>query len=340
MRSQIRKLYTKYIQPKAIVLMYHRIAEPEADIWEVAVSPQNFEQQLQVLNQHYKVVSINDLYDAIRSGHLNNKNCVAITFDDGYADNYENAMPLLQKYNLPATFFISTANTDKDEAFWWDELEHILLFSDTLPPSFSITLNGTSINFDLGSEATLDQNQKQKNKHWKACTDTPPTLRCALYLELWRKLKPLEVAEQNFHLQKIRNWANSSTLTNSKNKSMSSGQLQDLAKNSLFTMGAHTVSHPALGLHDIAYQSLELKDNKRHLETLTGNKIRFLAYPYGNYNHDTVIATKNEGFEAAFTTEEKVVTSRSDFYRLGRFQVKNVGAPAFKRALEKWRYKI
>ena len=62
---------------------------------------------------------------------------VVVTFDDGYADNFHNAKPLLERYEIPATVFVTTGYLQDQREFWWDELERILLQPGTLPRFFA-----------------------------------------------------------------------------------------------------------------------------------------------------------------------------------------------------------
>lgn len=117
--SNIKKLFIQ----RSVVLMYHRIATAAHDHWQLCVSPRHFEEQLQVLKR-YKVIGLHELVSSVP------RNGVAISFDDGYIDNYTTAKPLLEKYSLPATFFITNNNIGKQAEFWWDELENI--FSNDL----------------------------------------------------------------------------------------------------------------------------------------------------------------------------------------------------------------
>src|SRR6186997_1628653 len=96
--QRLEKLFTG----KAIILMYHSISEPDIDPWELTVSPSNFEQQLQVLQNSFKISSVTDIALSLRKGGVKNR-AVALTFDDGYRDNFQIALPLLEKYNIPAT---------------------------------------------------------------------------------------------------------------------------------------------------------------------------------------------------------------------------------------------
>lgn len=339
LKARLRPLYHKYIVPKALVLMYHRVAEPESDVWEVAVSPAIFEQQLQVLKQSYHVIPLKELVEGLKKGAIK-RNTVAITFDDGYVDNYLTAKPLLERYGLPATFFIASGNVGQPREFWWDELEHLILFTETLPAIMDMEVAGEEITFDLGEEAELNASLRQQLQAWKACEEEPPTKRSILFYRLWENLKPLPPLEQQAQLQKIRIWAGATVAARQSCRSMSREQLQDLGQGSLFDLGAHTVSHVALAYHAPEFQEKEILENRSFLTEVAQNKIDLLTYPYGNYNNESMAIAGKAGFDAAFTTEEKAIAKYSHPYRLGRFQVKNVGAPAFRKQLQLWKYSI
>ncbi|MBF9253915.1 polysaccharide deacetylase family protein [Pontibacter sp. 172403-2] len=336
MKNRLRYLIKKYFERRAVVLMYHRVAVPEADMWKIAVSPENFEQHLQVLRKTKNVISLQDLVEDVRKGKIR-KNSIALTFDDGYMDNFLVAKPLLEKYKLPATFFIASGNIGASAEFWWDELEQLILFTEHLPRHFALEINGNSIVSDLEQEAHLSESLRQLNSRWDACEEAPPSRRCALYYELWRCLKPLPEAIQQESLQRIRAWTGVPKSVRADCLSMTKAQLQELSRNKLFSVEAHTVSHPALAFHDRLYQADELLRNLQYLEETTGYRPSLLAYPYGNYNEETMALAAASGFTAAFTTEERPITKHALLYRLGRVQVKNCAAPAFTALINQWK---
>src|SRR5262245_51197852 len=90
-----------------LILMYHRIAEAEADPWRLAISPTLFDEQLELLKQTRLVLPLVEFGRLHHAGQLP-ANAVAITFDDGYACNALRAAPLLEKYGLTATIFLTT----------------------------------------------------------------------------------------------------------------------------------------------------------------------------------------------------------------------------------------
>ena len=145
--------------------MYHRIAEPAVDPWELSVSAQNFDQQLEVLKKTGLVIPLQDLAAQLYSG-LPLRPSILITFDDGYADNYLTAKPLLEKYDLPATFFISSKNIDSANEFWWDELADMILQTRVLPQKLVFKTEHTDFYFDLENENVLSNESLAGYREW------------------------------------------------------------------------------------------------------------------------------------------------------------------------------
>jgi peptidoglycan/xylan/chitin deacetylase (PgdA/CDA1 family) len=109
-----------------IVLMYHRIENSLSffDPWRLTVTLENFDRQLKILAANREVFSLQEFMTAYKAGALP-CNAVAVTFDDGYADNLLLAKPVLKKYGIPATAFLVT-DTLGSRSFWWDRLVYIL----------------------------------------------------------------------------------------------------------------------------------------------------------------------------------------------------------------------
>lgn len=328
------KRVIRTFQRSSLVLMYHRIASPSTDPWELAVSPENFEQQLQILKETGMVVPVSYLTEQLYSKRMQ-KPGIVITFDDGYIDNYLTAKPILEQYQLPATFFICTKHIDTQKEFWWDELAYILLHIQNLPRKVAIDVHGISLSFDLNKESVLTDTIEQKHKRWNY-TKAPPTRRSQLYMKLWKLLSPLNYQEQQCILEELRQWAGIAEQPQTSYYSMSKDQLLELADKDLFSIGAHTVSHPALAYHSEEVQRQEITQSKVFLAALTGMDIDSFAYPSGNFNETTVNVLKQQGFRAAFTTHHQLITGKDDPYQIGRFQVSNWTGIEFKQVLLNW----
>jgi peptidoglycan/xylan/chitin deacetylase (PgdA/CDA1 family) len=89
----------------AIILFYHRIADDRANPW--TCSNAMFARQVRWLRQRFEMVSLAEAQRRVRSGH-NDRPCVTITFDDGYSENCEQALPLLIREQIPCTYFVAS----------------------------------------------------------------------------------------------------------------------------------------------------------------------------------------------------------------------------------------
>ena len=110
---------------RGLILIYHRVAEDPVDPWRLCVSPANFARQMEVLRKKgFNTVHVSDLADAVRARRLSRKT-VAVSFDDGYRDNFEQAAPVLERLGLPATFFVVTDWMGTDVVPWWDRQQGV-----------------------------------------------------------------------------------------------------------------------------------------------------------------------------------------------------------------------
>lgn len=314
--------------------MYHRIAEVDFDPWELAVSPAKFEEQLEVLKEEYRVISVNDMITQLNAKSFLSKS-ICLTFDDGYRDNYFDAKPLLEKHQCSASFFIPTEYVGQKKQFWWDELHCVLLCSLKLPSSISLSISGELFSFKMEHDSELTEEQWNMQRSW-VWPKKPPTQRCELYLALWERLKPLPFIEIQSALGDIRSWAGFTPPVHSEDFPITEQQLKDLVNHPFIDIGMHTVTHPALSFHSMEIQQGEILSSKQYLENCFNRPITTIAYPYGEYNSHTLTIAKENNLTAAFTTEERSITQTADPFRLGRFHVKNWNGEEFKMHLSKW----
>ena len=324
----------RLLQKKAVVLMYHRIAEPPTDPWLLSVSPAHFEQQLQVLCSRYKVISLQELITQHTRGTITSKS-VCLTFDDGYRDNYLVAKPLLEKYGCPAVFFLPTHFIGSNQLFWWDELEQIMLRQPRLPVTFNLVLQGQPFAFELADESLLTLELQKKHQVWSAYTP-PPTRRCQLYYTLWEKIRPLPLPEAVALTAQIRQWAAPTHPASDTDLPINARHLHGLQSQPLCSIGLHTDTHPDLASHSAQVQRSELVESIRYFQNNLGQQVHTLAYPYGRYNNTTLSLAKELDLQAAFTTFDEPVTKHADRHQLGRFQVQNWQGDKFGLQMRRW----
>lgn len=116
----ILKNYLYKVSSKtAPILLYHRVDEVKNDPIMLCVTPATFEEHLKFIKNNYQPLPLSELSRRIVSNSLVG-NEISITFDDGYQDNLKNALPLLEKYNIPATIFVTTGYLGRKASFKWD----------------------------------------------------------------------------------------------------------------------------------------------------------------------------------------------------------------------------
>lgn len=114
--------FCRFFQPPSIgtILLYHRIADVRDDPHHLSVSEVHFSEHIEWLASNTHVVSLSTLVKNLKNGVILPRT-VCITFDDGYADNFYSALPILKQFQVPATVFITSRMIGKKNPFYWDE---------------------------------------------------------------------------------------------------------------------------------------------------------------------------------------------------------------------------
>ena len=308
------------------ILMYHHIRDIAVDPWETAVSPAYFREHLDVLRRQYQVLAIGG--DNIGTPKAGSRKKIFITFDDGYLDNYEAAVPALKKHGFPATFFIPTQILRGEEFFWWEIVDQLFWEQETLPDALALRLGNDS--FISETAPALAARRPRAEGNWSANTQPPPTEYCRLYVALCDWIKKQSPDDQQAITRKLTDWCQDKRPATS--RKMLPGQIRELSREG-FGIGAHTIHHPALGFQAYDIQRQEITGSRHELETLLGKEVTTLAYPHGHLNQDTVPITRQAGYQYACTTEAGGIKRTSDLLALPRIWVRNMDGASFERAL-------
>ena len=108
-----------------VVLFYHRLGSPRQPNPELYVRPETFEKQVKYLCKKYNVITLKEFIGILRNKAHPKDDCVVLTFDDGWEDNYSILYPILRKYNLPAAIFITTGLIDKKDMLTWGQIKEM-----------------------------------------------------------------------------------------------------------------------------------------------------------------------------------------------------------------------
>lgn len=319
---------------QAVILLYHRVTDLQLDPWSMAVTPEHFSEHLQILAR-YRPLRLLDLAAAADLRELP-KRSVAITFDDGYADNLHEARPLLAHYRVPATVFLVAGAIGSHRELWWDELERILLTAGKLPDTLRLSLGETSFSYDLGNAAAYGEETARSDCRWRI-GQPPPGPRQILYRKLWERLRPLPASDREQALERLRSWARTEPAARSSHRVLNGGEVAELANDRLIDIGVHTMTHPALSSLQIADQRVEVEQAKKILEGMVGPRsVDCFSYPFGDYSTDTAALVRESGFRAACSNVAAPVRRSSNRYELPRVHVYDWDGPTFAERLSRW----
>lgn len=287
--------------------MYHRVAEPIADPGRLAVSPDNFEQQLLLLREHATVVPLSFLADRHERG-VSSRGMVAITFDDGYPDVLDVALPLLQKHQCPATVFLPTDYMTDQRPFWWDVLAHVFLELADLPQELDLEFEGRRHQFSLNSP---DARRAAHDQIWATLrlSDEPPRREAIARIEEWAALNDLQ-------------WS-------SAHRCISANEAMRAHQPGFFDIGAHTKSHPSLPTLPPHRQREEIAGGVSILREMLGGDVSSFAYPYGDYDEQAVDIVRAAGIRYACTTHHRRIGRRAAPLEMPRLNVTNLNASRF-----------
>jgi peptidoglycan/xylan/chitin deacetylase (PgdA/CDA1 family) len=312
----------------ALILVYHRIAEPIVDPWGLCVSPALFAEQSACLRIIADPVPLDTIALARSDKELPDRP-VAVTFDDGYAETLTNAAPILESFALPATVFVTTGYLDLKGDVWSDELASLVLLARADPETL---MRRCGIESNAGFPV---RGTRSGWYAWEPATE----LRQWLYCTLYDRLLGITSPQRSELLGEVRAWAGAPLPECDSARMLSSAECAQLASVPQIEIGAHTVSHPVLSRLDAEHQKLEVANSKRALESLLRKPVRAFAYPYGkrdHFNSESVAAVQAAGFECACANYGRPTETSTSRWALPRYQILNWPGNRFADEITQW----
>jgi peptidoglycan/xylan/chitin deacetylase (PgdA/CDA1 family) len=309
--------------------MYHRIATPAVDPWGLAVSPDRFAAHMEVLREHRTPLAMSVFVRRLYDGTLP-ADAVAVTFDDGYADNVSAAAPRIQAAGVPATIFVVADALGRAREFWWDEVARGIL-SRREPLDCEIPINGGVCRLTLPAAVDEWEAEQQATAAWRAWQE-PRTARQRVFLDFWQRVRDAPEASRAEAMDLFRQ-ATKLRSANPADLPMGLEDVARVARDGLFEIGGHTLTHPPLPTLSPVQRHREIEGGKRRCEELTGRDVCGFAYPHGAVDDDCRSAVRESGFAWACTTATGPVQRSSDRHALPRLFVQDWDAATFEAAL-------
>jgi peptidoglycan/xylan/chitin deacetylase (PgdA/CDA1 family) len=263
-------------QASVRILCYHRIND-EHNPFFPAISTSSFERQMRFLASHYKVVSLAAAIEHLHGGAADP--VLVITFDDGYEDNYQNAFPILQRYGLPATVFLTTGSIDAQQPIWFSRMAHAFKTTDRQFVDLEIDIPRR---FRMRTEEDRLDSNRQVFNLLRASSDSDR--------QYWydRVLRDLGVRDDRANPDRMLRW----------------DQVR-LMKAGGIDFGSHTVNHPFLSKVDPEQAGWEICESKRRIEEELELPVLHFAYPNGrevDLSAGNKELLRRAGYQAAVST--------------------------------------
>jgi peptidoglycan/xylan/chitin deacetylase (PgdA/CDA1 family) len=302
---------------RLLILAYHRIGELPGPGYPfqnelISGTPDEFDRQLAFLKRHFNVVNFHMLAELEARGESFPPNCVVITFDDGYADNYEVALPILQSHGLTASVFLSTGFIDKQEPFWFEMLSYFIM---RMEPGV-LSLSRAQFRVEVTESNRLEV-RGSLGRGMRVVSDATRLL----MLDELREQSGVQPTKNEIDLVRPLTW--------DQVRALDSAGIE---------IGSHTVSHPFLVQLRDEELAVELADSKKRIEQELGRPVSSLSYPTGGseyFDSRSVRVADECGYRFAVSYDHATVqTSKMRRFQIPRIHVEpDVGLPLFKANL-------
>ncbi len=285
----------KLTKSQVAIIMYHRVC-PEVDYWsDLELSTQAFETHIDYFRHKFEVIPLSEIARCIHQERSLPEKAVAITFDDGYKDNYLHAYPILKKYQVPATIFLTSGHIGENSLFWQNKITYAIRHT-----SVSCLKLDELGSFHFQSHRDKHHASRKVIKHLKNLHgETKPTFVEKL-IDLCQIHIPDDLGKDLF---------------------LSWKEVNEMSNDSI-DFGAHTVNHPILTNISLEQAKDEITQSKKEIEERLGKVISAFSYPNGNFNLELARFVKESGFTCAVSappcTPEKLIGAKDSPYELGR----------------------
>ena len=301
-KSGVSNLISKLYSKDHIVLNYHGVVKN----LNLAVSvnhmdTDNFEAQIKYFSRHFNILHQDEFIASIEMKKKQKRKNILITFDDGYENNYTNALPILKRYNAPATIFPVVNLINSKNPTWYD-------FLDTNKAIINSTSGFENLNIkmrELGHNDLISKNFGDfKNKFKTLNTDQKSSL--------------TKIVKDVFSIGEI-----NSNEAEEYWKILNTDQINELAKGDFITFGSHTLNHPNLDLLSQNDLIDELSISKTKLSEIVNNKIDSIAFPDGAYNENVKTACYELGYKTLFSVNSRCNSDTHDKRIFQRVSISN-----------------
>jgi peptidoglycan/xylan/chitin deacetylase (PgdA/CDA1 family) len=289
---------------KAFVLMYHRVLPAGADTFSadsICVRPETFARQMAFLRRHFRLLSIDELAEHLRSGRpLPSRSCV-VTFDDGWRDNFEHALPILRGQQVPAVIFVATDYIGSADCFWQERLARLL--------------------FNAFKQGGAARELVERTVAATNLAESSPSEQRRIIRDAVDAMKKLPQSEIQAIEARVKQNVGGASPDLGDDRFMDWNQVAALTRGTRVNVGAHGCSHTPLTRMPAERAAHELDEAGKRVAAVVGVPTISIGYPNGNYDDTVVRLTRAAGYQLGFTTDKGLVGEIRDPFKLPRINI-------------------
>ena len=277
--------------------MYHGVTTKDHSYFSprhVIVS--DFEKEILYYKANFDIISLEEAFKRIKNNEAFERKTITISFDDGFANNLEIALSILEKHSIPVTFFVSSVCVENngDSILWPEFIAALRYFCKNQPI-------------------------KYENEEYVDLIETTTKL------PLSDRIKSMPYEERDVLLNRIDKEYKISekirTLPEEIWKLLNEKQLVELSESKVTTIGSHGHNHYNLGQIEPKYAHFELEHSKKLLESAIKKEVKYIAYPDGSYNASVKDMAMSMGYEGQLAVKYKLPNDKTDNRILNRFGI-------------------
>ncbi len=251
---------------QVVILTYHGVLQQGSEIYvnRNCVSSEMFEKQMRWLKQHYQVLPLAEIVEGLQGRRELPEFAAAVTFDDGFWNNYSVAFPILMRYTIPATLFLTTDFIGTRGKMLWTEHVDRLIFSARVR-RLQLQTNGTLMELDIHNAKSRIAASDRIRKFLKTLNPEERTRHIRALERQVDQTGMLLEAEEQEERYRFLNW----------------DEVREMAENGI-EIGSHTCSHSIVAHLSPSQAEEELLRSKQKIEAELGRPCRFFSYPNGS----------------------------------------------------------
>jgi len=286
--------------------MYHGVVRKQANHISVNhLSLKDFEIHMAYLKRNFKIVSLREMFERPYPSKTGKKT-VAITFDDGYENNFTNAFPVLKKYGIPATIFVVADCVQNPGTILW--YDYVDILKDKIDYALFPSLNCPLQSEDLAA-ARLVTNIHHLRKLLKTLNSRDKKILLEALLPAEKHQSAIDASDREYR------------------QLLSVSQMKEMQDSGLIEIGSHSLSHPNLDTLEESELQFELNESKKLLESSNGRVVESLAFPDGAYDAEVKRMAIQQGYDRLLAVDFRVEGDKADPDILPRFCISNTTTP-------------